>query len=208
MTHDVYTLPPNLPVPEDDGAADHLLGTMLPQLTLESSRGPVSLRELARERLVLYVYPRAGRPGRPPVAGWDEIPGARGCTPQSCAFRDHADDLAGLGALVAGLSVQPLDDQIEFAERNHIPYPVIADPERKLGSGAEPADVRRGRRDAVQADHARRGGVRRGEGLLSGVPAGPERRRGRRLAPLAGLKPRPADARNPVTGTTIRGGTF
>ena len=134
MTRDVYTLPPNLPVPEDDGAADHLLGTMLPQLTLESSRGPVSLRELARERLVLYIYPRAGRPGRAAVAGWDEIPGARGCTPQSCAFRDHAAELAALGALVAGLSVQSLDDQIEFAERNHIPYPVIADPERKLGA--------------------------------------------------------------------------
>ncbi len=134
MTHDVYTLPPNLPVPEDDGAADHLLGTMLPQLTLESSQGPVSLRALAQERLVLYVYPRAGRPGRPPAAGWDDIPGARGCTPQSCAFRDHAGELAGLGALVAGLSAQPLDDQVEFAERNHIPYPVIADPERKLGA--------------------------------------------------------------------------
>jgi peroxiredoxin len=134
MSHDVYTLPPDLPVPEDDGAADHLLGTMLPQLTLESSQGPVSLRELGRERLVLYVYPRTGPPGRPSPAGWDEIPGARGCTPQSCAFRDHAAQLAGLGALVAGLSAQPLDEQAEFAERNHIPYPVIADPELRLGA--------------------------------------------------------------------------
>ncbi len=134
MTHDVYTLPPDLPVPEDDGAADHLLGTMLPQLTLKSSQGPVSLRELGRERLVLYIYPRTGRPGRPSPAGWDEIPGARGCTPQSCAFRNHAAELAGLGALVAGLSAQSLDDQVEFAERNHIPYPVIADPELRLGA--------------------------------------------------------------------------
>jgi peroxiredoxin len=133
MSHDVYTLPPDLPVPVDDGAADHLLGTMLPQLTLESSQGPVSMRELSRERLVLYVYPRAGRPGRPSLPGWDDIPGARGCTPQSCAFRDHAAELAELGASVAGLSVQSVDDQLEFAERNHMPFPVIADPERRLG---------------------------------------------------------------------------
>src|SRR3954454_9835589 len=129
MTHDVYTLPPDLPAPVDDGAADHLLGTMLPQLRLDSSRGPVSMRELSRERLVLYVYPRAGRPGRPSLPGWDEIPGARGCTPQSCSFRDHAEELAELGARVAGLSAQTLDDQIEFAERTHMPYPVLADPE-------------------------------------------------------------------------------
>lgn len=133
MSHDVYTLPPDLPVPVDDGAADHLLGTMLPQLTLDSSHGPVSLRELARERLVLYVYPRTGRPDRPVPAGWDQIPGARGCTPQSCAFRDHAAELAELGAAVAGLSAQTLDEQLEFAERNDIPYPVIADPELRLG---------------------------------------------------------------------------
>ena len=134
MTDDVYTLPPDLPVPEDDGAADHLLGVMLPQLTLESSQGPVSLRELGSELLVLYIYPRAGRPGRPAPAGWDDIPGARGCTPESCAFRDHAAELAALGARLAGLSAQSLDDQVEFAERNHIGYPVIADPERRLGS--------------------------------------------------------------------------
>ena len=134
MNDDVYTLPPNLPVPQDDGGADHLPGTMLPQLTLESSRGPVSLRELGSERLVLYVYPRAGRPGRPAPAGWDDIPGARGCTPESCAFRDHAGELAALGARLAGLSAQTLDDQVEFAERNGIAYPVIADPGRRLGS--------------------------------------------------------------------------
>jgi peroxiredoxin len=134
MSPDVYTLPPDLPVPVDDGAADHLLGTMLPQLTLASSQGPVSLRELSRELLVLYIYPRAGRPDRPLLPGWDAIPGARGCTPQSCAFRDHVEELAELGASVAGLSTQPLDDQVEFAERNHIPYPVIADPDRRLGA--------------------------------------------------------------------------
>jgi peroxiredoxin len=130
----VYSLPPDLPVPEDDGAADHLLGQMLPQLTLDSSQGPVSMRELSMERLVLYIYPRSGRPGSPTPPEWDAIPGARGCTPQSCGFRDHAAELGGLGALVAGLSAQPLDEQLEFAERNHIPYPVIADPDRKLGA--------------------------------------------------------------------------
>jgi peroxiredoxin len=134
MTHDVYTLPPDLPVPEDDGAADHLLGTMLPQLTLDSSQGPVSLRELGRELFVLYIYPRTGRPDRPVPAGWDDIPGARGCTPESCGFRDHADELGEVGALVAGLSAQTLDDQLEFAQRNDIPYPVVADPELKLGA--------------------------------------------------------------------------
>lgn len=131
---DVYSLPPNLPAPEDDGACDHLPGAMLPQLTLESSQGPVSLRELSLDLLVLYVYPQAGRPGRPSPEGWDEIPGARGCTPQSLGFRAAHGRLQELGARVAGLSAQPLDDQLEFAERNAIPYPVIADPERKLGA--------------------------------------------------------------------------
>ena len=131
---DVYTLPPDLPVPLDDGATGHLPGRMLPQLTLESTRGPVSLRQLSLERLVLYIYPRTGRPETPSPPGWDDIPGARGCTPQSCAFRDHAAELEALGATVAGLSAQPLEEQTEFAERNHIPYPVIADPELKLGA--------------------------------------------------------------------------
>src|SRR5207249_6986521 len=89
VTGDLYTLPEGLPVPEDDGACDHLPGMSMPALTLESSQGPVNLRALAVVRLVLYVYPRTGRPDRPSPPGWDAIPGARGCTPQSCAFRDH-----------------------------------------------------------------------------------------------------------------------
>ena len=134
MSEDVYTLPPNLPAPEDDGAADHLAGTMLPQLTLESTQGPVSLRALSQDLLVLYVYPKAGRPGVPAIEGWDQIPGARGCTPQSLGYRDAYPRFSELGADVAGLSAQTLDDQQEFAERNEIPYPVIADPELKLGT--------------------------------------------------------------------------
>jgi len=90
---------------------------------LTSSRGVVNLRDFE----VLYVYPRSGRPGRDLLPGWDDIPGARGCTPQSCAFRDHSVELAALGARVAGLSAQTLDDQIEFAQRNRMPFPVISD---------------------------------------------------------------------------------
>ena len=127
-------LPDDLPVPVDDGACAHLAGLPIPALTLDSSMGPVSLRELGVDLAVLYVYPRTGRPDRPTPAAWDAIPGARGCTPQSCAFRDHAADLASLGARVAGLSAQTLADQIEFAEREHMPFPVLADPERKLGA--------------------------------------------------------------------------
>ncbi len=127
MSVDVYSLPPDLPVPEDDGAADHLVGLELPDLELESSQGRVNVRDFG----VIYVYPRSGRPGVPLLPGWDETPGARGCTPQSCAFRDAYADF---GVPVAGLSVQSLDDQLEFAERNRMPYPVISDPERRLGA--------------------------------------------------------------------------
>jgi peroxiredoxin len=127
VSHDVYSLPPNLPVPVDDGAADHLVGLEVPDLTLQSSQGDVNVRDFD----VIYVYPRAGRPGRDMLPGWDETPGARGCTPQSCAFRDLYPEL---GVPVAGLSAQTLDDQQEFAERNRMPFPVIADPELKLGA--------------------------------------------------------------------------
>jgi peroxiredoxin len=130
MSHDPYSLPEGLPVPEDDGAADHLAGLELPDLELESSQGPVDIRELD----VLYVYPRTGLPGVPSLAGWDEIPGARGCTPQSCGFRDAHGELRALGRRVAGLSTQPLEDQAEFAQRNGMPFPVVADPDHELGA--------------------------------------------------------------------------
>ena len=130
MSDDVYTLPPGLPVPEDDGAADHLVGLELPDLTLASSLGDVRVGDFD----VLYLYPRSGKPGVPLLPGWDETPGARGCTPQSCAFRDAHGELQALGVRVAGISAQKLDDQLEFAERNAMPFPVIADPERRLGA--------------------------------------------------------------------------
>jgi peroxiredoxin len=127
VSFDPYSLPADLPVPEDDGAADHLVGLELPDLTLPSSQGEVNVRDFA----VIYVYPRSGKPGVPPLDGWDETPGARGCTPQSCAFRDRFPDF---GVPVAGLSAQSLDDQLEFAERNRMPFPVIADPDRQLAA--------------------------------------------------------------------------
>jgi peroxiredoxin len=130
VSSDVYSLPLGLPVPVDDGAADHLVGLELPHLELESSLGVVNVRDFD----VIYVYPRSGRPGVPMLPGWDETPGARGCTPQSCAFRDVYPKL---GVPVAGLSAQTLDDQVEFAERNRMPFPVIADPERALGAALD-----------------------------------------------------------------------
>jgi peroxiredoxin len=130
---DPYVLPPDLPVPVDDGAADHLLGAAIPALSLPStSDRPVALAAAARGTLVLYLYPRTGRPDEELPEGWNEIPGARGCTPQSCAFRDHFAELRSLGADVLGLSAQALADQVEFARRVGLPYPLLSDPELEL----------------------------------------------------------------------------
>jgi len=137
---DFQSLPPNLPVPVDDGAADHLPGRELPALTLPSTLGgSVDLAAAARESgtLVLYVYPRTGVPGQPSPDGWDAIPGARGCTPQSCAFRDHHAELRALGAAVLGLSAQPAEEQQEFAAREHIPFSLLADPDRRLAAALD-----------------------------------------------------------------------
>jgi peroxiredoxin len=126
---DTYeSLPPDLPAPVDDGAADHLRGAVVPAVSLPSTLGGrLDLAQAARGLLVAYVYPRTGRPGEPLPVGWDEIPGARGCTPQSCAFRDHVRDLAAFGASVVGVSAQSPADQLELAEREHIPYPILSD---------------------------------------------------------------------------------
>jgi peroxiredoxin len=136
--HDPYTLPPDLPVPVDDGAADHLEGMTIPALSLPSTAGGMlDLAVPARAALVLYCYPRTGRPGENPPAGWDEIPGARGCTPQACAFRDHHDELRQLGARVLGLSAQPIEEQREFAQRVGLPYPLLSDPELALANALD-----------------------------------------------------------------------
>lgn len=140
-TNEFQDLPPDLPVPVDDGAADHLAGMRLPALALRSTLGgSVDLAEAAAQagRLVLYVYPRTGTPGQPSPDGWDAIPGARGCTPQSCAFRDHHAELRGLGAEVLGLSAQSTDEQRLFAAREHMPFALFSDPELRL---AEALDV-------------------------------------------------------------------
>lgn len=130
--HDPGALPADLPVPEDDGAADHLGGLLIPPLGLETTAGDLNLATAAAGLLVLYIYPRTGRPGIEPPTGWDETPGARGCTPQSCGFRDHGPELRALGATVLGLSAQTIDDQREAAERLGLPHAVAADPELRL----------------------------------------------------------------------------
>jgi peroxiredoxin len=129
--YDPVVLPAALPAPKDDGAAAHLEGMRMPALALPGTGGssfPVDRAPAGFDRLVLYAYPRTGRPGVAPLTpGWDEIPGARGCTPESCGFRDHAADLAAAGATVAGLSTQPTDYQQEAVERLRLPFPLLSD---------------------------------------------------------------------------------
>jgi len=130
VTRDYRSLPRDLPAPEDDGAADHLTGLAVPSVRLASTLGgEVDLAAAAAGpgRLVVYVYPRTGKPGEPLIEGWDEIPGARGCTPQNAAFRDHVTDFAALGATLLGVSAQSPEDQAEFAAREGIPYPLLSD---------------------------------------------------------------------------------
>jgi peroxiredoxin len=131
---DVYTLPDDLPVPEDDGACDGVEGRRLPDIELLATSGDrVNVPDLgAGGTAVLFIYPRTGKPGEPLPPGWDLIPGARGCTPQSCAFRDLHGEFTERGVTVAGLSAQSPEDQLEFAERVHLPFPVLSDPDLQL----------------------------------------------------------------------------
>lgn len=124
----LYALPKNLPVPQDDGACDHLAGMKLPSVALSSTRGRmVDLSKLGGTT-VIYIYPRTGRPDREVLTGWNEIPGARGCTPQSCAFRDHYEELKRAGAArVFGLSTQDTAYQREAVERLHLPFELLSD---------------------------------------------------------------------------------
>jgi peroxiredoxin len=127
-THNPNILPADLPAPQDDGAARHLQGLTLPSLKLQATDGSeVDLAALVG-RTVAYIYPRTGRPGQPLPDGWDAIPGARGCTPQSCSFRDHFAELRQLGVShLYGISTQDTDYQREAAERLHLPFPLISD---------------------------------------------------------------------------------
>jgi len=131
--HNPNVLPADIPAPQDDGAARHLSGLRLPSLALAATDGSqIDLSKLAG-RTVVYIYPRTGRPGENPPDGWDAIPGARGCTPQSCSFRDHFDALKRLGvAHLYGLSTQDTDYQREAVERLHLPFPVLSDAAFKL----------------------------------------------------------------------------
>lgn len=128
-------LPADLPVPEDDGAADHLRGADIPDIALPATSGQdVRVATAGPEpRTVLYAYPRTGRPGEPSlVEDWDLIPGARGCTPEACAFRDHFAELREAGAQVFGLSTQSTEYQREAAERLHLPFPLLSDASLEL----------------------------------------------------------------------------
>jgi peroxiredoxin len=127
-THNPQFLPPGIPVPDDDGAARHLEGMNVPDLNLPATNGAaVSLSRL-KGRTVLYIYPRTGVPGVDPPEGWDQIPGARGCTPQSCAFRDHFSELKRLGVVhLYGLSTQGTAYQQEAATRLHLPFALLSD---------------------------------------------------------------------------------
>lgn len=136
---DYTNLPADLPVPEDDGAAAHLPGLKVPHLELQDTGGAtISLDALGAGRTVVYVYPLTGRPGTDLPDGWDSIPGARGCTPEACSFRDHYQDLLAAGAAdVFGLSSQDTDYQREVVERLHLPFPMLSDPARSLAQALD-----------------------------------------------------------------------
>jgi peroxiredoxin len=127
-THNPQFLPPDIPAPRDDGGARHLTGMKLPDLALPATGGAsVNLSRL-EGRTVVYVYPRTGVPGVDSPEGWDQIPGARGCTPQSCSFRDHFGELRQLGvAQLFGLSTQDTEYQQEAATRLHLPFAILSD---------------------------------------------------------------------------------
>jgi len=128
----VYELPKDLPIPQDDGAANHLIGQRLPSIALTATDGAVIDIGATVNTVVIYCYPMTGQPNVPLPDGWDQIPGARGCTPQSCSFRDHYQEIQALGADVMGLSVQSTAYQKEMAERLHLPFPVVSDADYKF----------------------------------------------------------------------------
>lgn len=123
-----------IPAPVDDGAARHLKGAKIPSIALPATDGSTVTLSAIPGRIVLFAYPRTGEPGKIGlVEDWDEIPGARGCTPQTCSFRDLIGDLKAAGAShVFGLSTQDTDYQREMTGRLHVPFPVLSDSELKL----------------------------------------------------------------------------
>lgn len=133
MRTNLSDLPSGLPVPEDDGAADHLLGENMPSIDLSSTDGTLLDISSLRGYCVIYIYPMTGKPGTSLPHGWDEIPGARGCTPQSCSFRDHYSELKKLNASVFGLSTQTTEYQNEARNRLHLPFHLLSDESLQLG---------------------------------------------------------------------------
>ena len=120
-------LPTDLPIPQDDGSTNHLMGMSLPNISLNATNGKtINLGDI-KGKLVIYCYPMTGQPNVALPDGWDLIPGARGCTPQSCSYRDHYQELQALEAEVVGLSVQSTEYQKEMADRLHLPFPVVSD---------------------------------------------------------------------------------
>lgn len=132
MDDDPFQLPANLPAPVDDGAAAHLPGMALPRVSLDCTDGRRVDPGTLRGCWVLYFYPMTGRPDRRLPAGWDAVPGARGCTPQACSFRDHHAELAALGAGVFGVSAQSSGDQREAKSRLHLPFELLSDVDLRL----------------------------------------------------------------------------
>ena len=131
--HNPLVLPEDLPAPQDDGATRYLIGMRLPDLTLVATDGTAVNLSRLKGRAIVYVYPRTGRPGQALPTGWDAIPGARGCTPQSCGFRDHFTDLKRLGVnSLYGLSTQDSAYQREAVERLHLPFAILSDANLKL----------------------------------------------------------------------------
>lgn len=133
VVRDLNQLPADLPVPQDDGACDHLSQTKIPKVVLYSTGNhQVDLQKQAQKPTVLFFYPRTGEPGKPAPVDWDLIPGARGCTPQSCGFRDLYSEFKAAGYEVFGLSSQDTTYQKEFVQRNHIPFQILSDMDFKL----------------------------------------------------------------------------
>src|SRR5438552_3512405 len=132
-------LPPGLPVPLDDGACDHLAGISMPSVRLRSTRGrEVDIAEVSMRPTVMFFYPAAtGKPDMPKE--WDLIPGARGCTSQNCAYRDHYREFRDLGLEVFGISAQRPEDQKEFAGRLGIPYELLSDSDFELTVALRPS---------------------------------------------------------------------
>ena len=132
MTESFSRLPENLPIPIDDGACSHLLGKSLPNIVLLSTTNKQVNISQIKNRVVFYCYPMTGQPGVKLPDGWDLIPGARGCTPQSCSFRNHYQELQTLNTQVYGVSTQSSLVQQEAVERLHLPFELLSDADFKL----------------------------------------------------------------------------